>query len=394
MSTRSLRTPSYRLHKPTGQAVVTINDKDFYLGRHGTPESRSKYDQLIAEWLVNKRCLPPASSPADGLTLNEVILAYWHFVEGYYRHKDGTPTSEVNNIRQAIRSLRRLYGHTAACVFDSAALETVRQAMIDQGLSRKRINKDVARIKRLFKWAVVKKLVPASILPSVQAVEGLRAGRSAARETEPVKPVAEEHVRATHPFLSAKVRAMTELQLLAGMRPGEVIIMRGCDLNITGQVWTYTPNSHKTEHYGHQRVICLGPKAQEVVKPFLKTDLQAYLFSPKDARQAWFAARRKDRKSPMTPSQAKRKPKKNPKNAPGDRYLVSSYSHAVARACEKARVPHWHPHQIRHTRATEIRAEYGLNAARVVLGHRSPQITEVYAEIDVAKAAEVMGKIG
>ena len=57
-------------------------------------------------------------------------------------------------------------------------------------------------------------------------------------------------------------------------------------------------------------------------------------------------------------------------------------------------VPHWHPNQLRHTKATEIRREAGLDAARVVLGHRSPQITEIYAEIDLNKAAEVMARLG
>jgi len=67
---------------------------------------------------------------------------------------------------------------------------------------------------------------------------------------------------------------------------------------------------------------------------------------------------------------------------------------AIAAACEKAGVPHWHPNQLRHTKATEIRREEGLDASRVVLGHRSPQITETYAEIDTKKAIEVMAKMG
>ena len=61
---------------------------------------------------------------------------------------------------------------------------------------------------------------------------------------------------------------------------------------------------------------------------------------------------------------------------------------------KRAGVPHWHPNQLRHTKATEIRRDAGLDAARVVLGHRSPQMTEVYAEIDVNKAAEVMARLG
>jgi integrase len=89
---------------------------------------------------------------------------------------------------------------------------------------------------------------------------------------------------------------------------------------------------------------------------------------------------------------------------------VGSYEHAIAEACTKADakahkehpgppkdtalVPHWHPNQLRHTKATEIRREAGLDAARVVLGHRTPAVTEVYAELDTRKAAEVMARIG
>jgi integrase len=62
--------------------------------------------------------------------------------------------------------------------------------------------------------------------------------------------------------------------------------------------------------------------------------------------------------------------------------------------CEGMKSLHWNPNQLRHSAATEIRREAGLDAARAVLGHRSPQVTEVYAEIDAAKAARVMEKLG
>jgi hypothetical protein len=35
MSATTLRTPSYRHHKPSGQAVVTLEGRDIYLGRYG-----------------------------------------------------------------------------------------------------------------------------------------------------------------------------------------------------------------------------------------------------------------------------------------------------------------------------------------------------------------------
>src|SRR5262245_38049462 len=94
VSARSARTPSYRLHRPTGQAVVTIDGRDLYLGKHGTAESRAEYDRLIAEWLSNGRRLPVGgeAAPAD-LNVDEVILAYLDWADGYYR-KNGEPTTE------------------------------------------------------------------------------------------------------------------------------------------------------------------------------------------------------------------------------------------------------------------------------------------------------------
>jgi integrase len=54
----------------------------------------------------------------------------------------------------------------------------------------------------------------------------------------------------------------------------------------------------------------------------------------------------------------------------------------------------WHPHQLRHNAATRLRKEFGLDTARAVLGHASAAVTEVYAEMDGAKAAEAMERVG
>jgi integrase len=434
----SKRIPKYRHHKPSGQAVVTLGGHDHYLGRWQTPESRAEYDRLIAEWLAAGRSSVVTSSRAGAaadLSLNEVILAYWHHAETYYRHPDGTPTSEADNIRLAVRPLNRLYGHTPAADFDSLALKAVRDEMIRGGRCRSRVNRDISRVRRLFRWAASEKLVPLSIHQSLATVEGLRAGRSEARETEPVRPVAEHVVEATLPRMRPQVATMARLQLLTGMRPGEVVIMRGMDLEMTGKVWVYRPGSdagphgkHKTAYRGQARVILVGPRAQEVLRPWLRLNLREYLFQPREAMAQFRAELRKNRKTPLTPSQAGRRSKRSLKRAPGDRYRVSSYDHAVMDACDAAFPPpallarlggetkkewlarigpdgwaemkrwrqahRWHPSQLRHTKATELRREFGLDAARAVLGHRSPQVTEVYAEIDVAKAAQAMEKLG
>jgi integrase len=407
---RTCSIPSYRRHKQSGQAVVTLPDglggrRDVLLGKYGTVDSRNNYLRVTAEWEANGRRLSEAASRSD-LTVNELALAYWRHAEQYYRHPDGAPTSELACLRAALRPLKELYGHTVAKDFGPLALKDVRQRMIEskekrigRPWSRRTVNLHICRVRALFRWGVEQELIPAEVLRALRAVRGLSAGRSSARETEPVKPVPLAFVRAALPFALPPVRAMIELQLLTGMRPGEVVILRAMDLDMSGAVWIYRPGSdhpqglHKTAWHGHGRVIAIGPRGQQVLRPFLKTELQAYLFSPKEAVAMQRVEARARRKTKVQPSQQDRR-KRSPQRSPGDRYSVNAYRHAIARACKRAGVPVWKPHQLRHTKATEIRREAGLDAARAVLGHRSPVVTEVYAEVDMGKAAEIMERLG
>src|SRR4051812_4484445 len=167
------RIPSYRLHKPSGQAVVTLSGEDHYLGRHGSPESRQVYERLLAEWLASRRRPPEPEGSAPDLTVNELLLLYWEHVQRYYV-KDGKPTSEPGTIRQALRPVRELYGDTQAKDFGPLALKAVRQAMIERGWCRTFINKQVNRVKRLFAWAAGEELLPLAVYQALTTVAGLR----------------------------------------------------------------------------------------------------------------------------------------------------------------------------------------------------------------------------
>ncbi len=54
----------------------------------------------------------------------------------------------------------------------------------------------------------------------------------------------------------------------------------------------------------------------------------------------------------------------------------------------------WHPHQLRHNYATDVRGQFGLEAAQVLLGHTKADVTQIYAERDMNRAANVAAKIG
>jgi integrase len=136
---------------------------------------------------------------------------------------------------------------------------------------------------------------------------------------------------------------MIELQRLTGMSPGEVCQMRTRDVDTTGKVWTYVPTSHKTEHHDRDRTLYLGPRAQEILRPWLRSDPTAFLFSPRKASEERWAEIRRNRKSPMTPSQLARGRKAAPKRAPGLVNDTKSYHHTIRCGCRKAGVPNWHP---------------------------------------------------
>ena len=78
----------------------------------------------------------------------------------------------------------------------------------------------------------------------------------------------------------------------------------------------------------------------------------------------------------------------------GDSYTTSSYRRAIVRACKRAGIPQWTPNRLRHSRATELRRKYGLEAAQTVLGHAQADVTQVYAERDFELAKRVMREVG
>jgi integrase len=406
--------PAYKLHKASGQARVIIDGHHHYLGAHGSPESHERYARLIADHLraqpsqrLNRNS---AKLPREVLTISQLILSYWTYAKSHYVQQ-GNPTKEVSGIRDALRPLRELFARTVANEFGPKSLAIVRQHMVGvQKLARTEVNKRIGRIKRAFKWAVAEELVEPSVFHGLQALAGLRYGRSEARETEPVKPVADQHVDAILPFLSPQVRTMVEVQRLTGMRPCEVALMRAGDVDRSEDVWMYEPSTHKNRWRGHRRLIPLGPRAQELLRPFLERDPEAFLFSPKEVAewriQQQTAKAGRNRKTRIYPCELRRRElrkqrrrKRSRRRPPGDRYDTASYRRAIEYAIQRARkagidVMHWHPNQLRHAKATELRKQHGLEAAQVVLGHARADVTQVYAERNVALAKEIAKQSG
>ena len=401
------RVPTYRLHKSSGRAVVTLSGRDVFLGKFGTPESRERYARVIGEWEAAGRQLV---THADDLTIDELIAHFWTWAQVYYRKPDGTPSGELQVYQHGLRPLRRLYGTTVAREFTSLALEALQAEMVSMGWARSVINKQIGRVRRVFKWGAKKRLVPASVWHELQTVEGLKRGRTDAAESEPIGPVLRAYVDAVLPFVNRHLAAMIRLQLLTGMRPGEVCAMRGRDIDTTRKLWMYVPPEHKNSYRGQSRTVFLGPRAQEILGPFLRTDVSAFLFSPTEAeherREELHALR-------VTPLSYGNAPGTNrtryPRVKPGPKYTAGSYRKAIHRACDRADawskggavighderlLPRWSPNRLRHNSATYLRKEFGLEAAQVILGHATLTVTQVYAEKNVEAAQQIMQKIG
>jgi integrase len=230
------------------------------------------------------------------------------------------------------------------------------------------------------------------------------------------------------------VRALVRLQLLTGARAGELLGMRACDIEMNPRsgVWIYRPEQHKNAFREHERTIYLGPRAQRILRRFLVgRPTTAFLFSPAEADAERRARLHNARRTPLNQGNRPGSNRRTaPLRSPGDCYTTASYRRAIWYACDRAFPPpaplakvsketikqwevrlkghrqwdalldwrrehRWHPHQLRHTAATTLRRQFGLEAAQLTLGHSSATVTDaVYAERDHAKVIEIMNRVG
>lgn len=397
--------PAYLKHRASGQAITVVRLEDgrrkqIYLGPHASPESHRKYREVLARYLNPATDLE--SEEADGRshagrTVADVVAQFLAWAEGYFRRPDGTPTREFPNYHAAVKFLLKLYRDEPADEFGPLKLKKVRELMVEQGWARPTINKQVGRLKRVFKWAVENELVQAEVFSRLQPVAGLKRGRTTAHETEPIRPVSWKDVQAVLPHVPRVVAAMILLQWHTGMRPNEVVQMRTGDVDRTGAVWIYEPPDHKTAYRGRDREVYIGPEGQKVLTPFLRADPGALVFQPCEAVQDRRRELRRLRKTPLWPShiraqEAKRR--QDPERLAGERYSTDSYRRAIHRGCAASKIDQWSPNRLRHARATEVRKRFGLEAAQVCLGHASADITQVYAERDRELARKVALETG
>jgi integrase len=364
------RVPSYRLHKASGQAVVTIDGRDHYLGRYDSPDSHEAYGRTIAAWKAGTLGSLQRTRAPQGPTVAAVVVAFLEAVEKAGRYtKGGKPTSERLLQARAMRPLVKLFGGTLAASFGPLDLVTVRAALCHRPAKEKpaaghwrhyegppvrtSINTMVRRIVRVFRWAASVELVPASTWQALRAVEGLRRGESSlVKESPGVRAVSPRAVALVLRKIDARAGTMIRLQWLSGMRPGEVCRLRWCDVDRRAAVWVFRPTLHKTEHHGRDRLVMLGPRCQRLLAPYLDHAPDAWLFPGRG----------------------------------GGHLSPARYRRLIDDACDEAGIPRWSPNQLRHAAATRARTSDGIEVAGILLGHANIATTQVYAERDLRKA--------
>ena len=257
-------------------------------------------------------------------------------------------------------------GSSPADEFTPDDLLKARQIWIDRGCSRSYVNRCVQTIIRCFKWAVTKRRVPAQSWQELAAVEPLRKGRPGARETPKVKSVPEEVVTPVLAFLPPTVADMVRLQMLTGCRPNEVTRLTPGQIDRGGDVWKYTPEVHKCAWLEKPRTVFIGPQAQLVIAKYLFRDADEPCFQ----------------------------------TAQGKQFARGGYRQVIRRTIEKLNIgigpklPHWTPNQLRHFKATQLREQQDLEAARAILGHSSETTTLIYAELKDQAAVELTRNTG
>lgn len=373
---RKKAVPSYRHFKPRDLACVDIKGKRYYLGPYNSPESKQLYAQLIQEHFGDDE----TELARRAYTVSELIVAFWKYAQEYY---NGGP--HLYRVKAALKPLRELYGSTSASEFGPVKLEKLQGHLVEQGHSRTYINCLIGDVKRCFRFAERREMVARGTWWALKSVPDLKAGRTKARETEPVKPVSDDVVKATLPFLRPEVADMVRIARMCGARPGEICDMRPADIDRTTDPWEYRPRHHKTRHHGKDRVVLLGPPCQEILSRYLLRPAAAYCFAMRRDSFRRAIARACERAFGM-PEHLRRIKTTDAEGKPRPKAKLAE----LKQQAKEWRAKHvWAPNQLRHAAGTDTRRKHGLEGAQVQLGHSRADVTQVYAERDLELARRI-----
>lgn len=365
-----MRVPKYRKHSSRDIGFSEWQHRRIYFpGRYNSAESKAAYRAFIRDHGLAE----PVQRPGNTTTITIATLGAL-YLDHAERHYPAGTHSEYAAVRIAVGRLLQAHASLPAKEFGPLKLKAFRDSLISPTVARSYVNRQLAKVRRMFAWGVSEELIPAEVYHALMTVPGIEAHRTKAREPEKIKPVAWADVEATLGELHPIHQAMVRFQWLTGARSQSICLAKAKQFDTSATPWIWRPR-HKTEYRGTELIVFVGIKAAAIIKPFMEN--RPYLFDPRDSRND---------------------PRYN------DHYDSNSYRQAIERAIERVNeeraekklplIEEWTPHQIRHAHATTVRAKYGLEAAQVALGHESMDITQVYAEKNLELARKIASEIG
>ena len=326
------------------------------------------------------------------------MLAYYQHSETRYRGTDGKPTREVEHVRHSLKPVRVLYGRPSRKTSGRTNSRPCAASMVREGLALTTIRDRMSRVKRMVRWGVARRLVPADSAHLLEAVEALEPERDGVRETEPVEPVERHDVDAILEHVQPTIGAMIMLQWWSGTSPGEVIANDdGADRPEGGDMGLPTCQAQNRAARQNPRGL-LGPEARAILTPLLKADPDAPIFSPRDSFEARMEERKANRQTPHTPSSRAGSESVLRPRAPRLLYDKDSYARAIRRACDKAGVPIFGPNRTRHAFGTRDAASSRAAGSRSEPGSRGARwpgvFTQLYAKRNEALAVRIIEEAG
>ncbi len=323
--------PQLKLHRASGQARVCTTYKgrrvEKFFGVWGEDSTRRAYAAFCRDWFS----IGPLSTMGfNVLLLSELAELYLEFVEREYT-KRGEKSSEVHAQKATVRILLSLYGDRDIPDFGVDQFRQFQRHMAEKGYARKTIRDYANRVLQMIRFGAERGHVRGEQWDRLRAARKIRRGAGIGVKTQKRKPVPDEQVTAIFPHLDKRepVRAMLEtmirLQRVIGLRPIEICVMRPADIDRNcGEEWRYTvhPDWNKLDHLEQDQEYYLGPRSREILLPLLEGKApDEFLF-----------------------------------HLPGKSNPVSRlwYGRKIKAACEKAGIPVWNPHRLRHSRATEV----------------------------------------
>lgn len=148
--------PAYRYHI-SGQARVTLDGQDFYLGEYDSPESQVRYYALLAEYTANGKRAPRGETRLDNAPI--IVQCVTAEFREHIKTKYANNPKELARFKDLCGTLEYEYSDLPASEFRPRKLAEVRDLFVASGNCRKYVNRQTRNVIQIFRHAVSRELI-------------------------------------------------------------------------------------------------------------------------------------------------------------------------------------------------------------------------------------------